>query len=79
VGIAFGAFYLDEQLKLFDRNEAVALAAYNAGPGYTLDWYRLSGGDVDTFVTTITFDETRRYVQRIYSHYSIYRELYGQA
>jgi soluble lytic murein transglycosylase len=77
VGIAFGAFYLDEQLKLFDGKQAVALAAYNAGPGYTLDWYRLSGGDVDTFVTTITFDETRLYVQRIYSHYSIYRELYG--
>lgn len=77
VGIAFGAFYLDEQLRRFDGNRAVALAAYNAGPGYTLDWYRLSGGDVDTFVTTITFDETRRYVQRIYSHYNIYRELYG--
>lgn len=76
VGIAFGAYYLDEQLRLFDGNEAVALAAYNAGPGYTLDWYRLSGGDVDSLVATITFDETRRYVQRIYSHYSIYRELY---
>lgn len=78
VGIAFGAFYLHEQIQRFDGNQAVALAAYNAGPGYTLDWYGLSGGDVDTFVTTITFDETRRYVQRIYSHYSIYRELYGQ-
>ncbi len=77
VGVAFGAFYLDEQLTLFDGNKAAALAAYNAGPGYTLDWYNLSGGDVDAFVATITFDETKRYVQRIYSHYTIYRELYG--
>lgn len=77
VGIAFGAFYLDEQLRLFGGNEAAALAAYNAGPGYTLDWVNLSGGDVDSLVATITFDETKRYVQRIYSHYTIYRELYG--
>lgn len=79
VGIAFGAFYLDEQLTLFDANKAAALAAYNAGPGYTLDWYNLSGGDVDAFVATITFDETQRYVQRIYSHYTIYRELYSNS
>lgn len=77
VGIAFGTFYLDEQLRIFDEIPFIALAAYNAGPGYTLDWYRLSGGDIDAFVSTITFDETQRYVQRIYSHYSIYRELYG--
>lgn len=77
VAIAFGAYYLDEQLRLFNGNKAAALAAYNAGPGYTQDWVRLSGGDVDALVATITFDETRRYVQRIYSHYTIYRELYA--
>lgn len=77
VGIAFGAYYLDEQMRLFEGNEAAALAAYNAGPGYTLGWVNLSGGDVDSLVATITFDETKRYVQRIYSHYTIYRELYG--
>jgi len=77
VAVSFGAFYLDEQLRIFDGNKAAALAAYNAGPGYTLDWYNLSGGDIDAFVATITFDETKRYVQRIYSHYTIYRELYG--
>ncbi|MEO1287932.1 MAG: transglycosylase SLT domain-containing protein, partial [Chloroflexota bacterium] len=77
IGIAFGAFYLDEQLRLFGGNQGAALAAYNAGPGYTLDWFNLSGGDIDSLVSTITFDETKRYVQRIYSHYTIYRELYG--
>ena len=76
VGIAFGAFYLDEQLRLFNGNAAVALAAYNAGPGRAIDWNRLSGGDVDALITTITFSETRSYVERIYSHYNIYRELY---
>lgn len=77
VGVAFGSFYLDEQLRLFEGNKAAALAAYNAGPGFTLDWVRLSGGDIDSLVATITFDETEAYVQRIYSHYTIYRELYS--
>lgn len=76
-GVAFGAYYLDEQLNLFDRNAVVALAAYNAGPGRAYDWNALSGGDPDLFMTTITIDSTRHYVQFIYRNYNIYRELYG--
>lgn len=77
VGIAFGAFYLDEQLRLFKGNVAAALAAYNAGPGRALDWVKLSGGGIDALMVTIQFEETRRYLERIYSHYAIYRALYG--
>lgn len=76
-GAAFGAYYLDEQLELFNRNAVVALAAYNAGPGRAYDWNALSGGDPDLFMTTITIDSTRHYVQFIYRNYNIYRELYG--
>ncbi len=76
-GITFGAFYLDEQLERFDNNVPAALAGYNAGPGRALDWLALSGGDPDLFMTTITIDSTRFYVQRIYSFYNIYRTLYG--
>jgi len=77
VSVTFGSYYLDEQLNLFDGFVPAALAAYNGGPGNSLDWLALSGRDTDAFVTAITFDETRSYVQRIYSHYTIYRELYG--
>jgi soluble lytic murein transglycosylase len=77
VSVAFGSFYLDEQLRLFEGNRAAAIAAYNAGPGYTLDWVSLSGGDVDALASVITFDETERYLKRIYSHYTNYRRLYG--
>ncbi|MDE2776945.1 MAG: transglycosylase SLT domain-containing protein [Chloroflexota bacterium] len=76
-GVAFGAYYIDEQLRLFDRNAVVALAAYNAGPGRAYDWNALSDGDPDLFMTTITIDSTRHYVQFIYRNYNIYRELYG--
>ena len=76
-GVAFGSYYIDEQLELFDQNAIAALAAYNAGPGRAYDWNKLSGGDPDLFMTTITIDSTRHYVQFIYRNYNIYRELYG--
>jgi len=76
-GIAFGAYYLDEQLELFRGNRVAALSAYNAGPGRALSWMELSGGDPDLFMSAISIDSTRLYVQRIYGYYSIYRALYG--
>ncbi len=77
-GVAFGAFYIDEQLDRFDQNAIAALAAYNAGPGRAYDWNALSGGDPDLFMTAITIDSTRHYVQFIYRNYNIYRALYGR-
>ncbi|QPC81783.1 tetratricopeptide repeat protein [Phototrophicus methaneseepsis] len=79
VSIRFGSHYLAEQLRLFDGSPAPALAAYNGGPGNALDWNALAGGEVDLLLTTITFEETKNYVQRIYSHYNIYRALYGMS
>jgi soluble lytic murein transglycosylase len=75
--VEFGAFYLREQLSRFNENVTAALAGYNAGPGRALAWIDLSGGDHDLFLTAITIDSTRTYVQRIYSFYNIYRTLYG--
>lgn len=77
ISMAFGAFYFDEQLRRFSGNAYAALAAYNAGPGRAIDWMALSGGDPDLFMTAITLSEPRLYIQRIYSHYDIYRALYG--
>jgi soluble lytic murein transglycosylase len=77
-GIEFGAYYLAEQLQAFEGNATASLSAYNAGPGRAIDWLALSGGDHDLFITNITIDSTRGYVQRIYGFYNIYRALYGE-
>ena len=77
VGLAFGAYYLDLQLDHFDHHPHVALAAYNAGPGNAARWYEAAGGDIDLFVETVDFSETRQYIERIYTGFVMYRELYG--
>jgi soluble lytic murein transglycosylase len=76
-GIAFGAYYLEEQLTRFDGYVYAALAGYNAGPGRALSWLELAGNDPDLFMSTITIDSTQLYIQRIYSNYNIYRLLYS--
>lgn len=77
-GIEFGAFYLAEQLVLFDYNVYAALGAYNAGPGRSIAWLEIAGDDPDRFMSAITISSTQLYIQRIYNNYAMYRELYGE-
>ncbi len=77
VGLQYGAFYLAEQLTLFDGNVYAALAAYNAGPGNADRWSKAADGDPDLFIELVDFSETRAYVERIFVGYEIYRLLYG--
>lgn len=77
VGIAFGAYYLDQQLDTFGGNVGAALAAYNAGPGHAARWHGRGSEDFDTFLETVDFAETQRYLEQIYNTYSIYRFLYS--
>ncbi|MGQ9889164.1 MAG: lytic transglycosylase domain-containing protein [Aggregatilineales bacterium] len=79
VGVEFGAFYLAEQMRRFGGSAIAALASYNAGPGRAASWLQLAGGDPDLFMSVITIESTRGYVERLYSFYTIYRALYGSA
>lgn len=55
-------------------------AAYNAGPGRLLEWLAEYGdAELDLFVERVPFEETRRYVKRVVSHYFVYRYLAGEA
>jgi soluble lytic murein transglycosylase len=77
VGIAFGAYYLSLQLEAFDGDVAAALSAYNAGPGNAARWYEQAGGDIDNYVATVDFSETRQYIERIYTGFAVYDYLYS--
>ncbi len=81
VSVRFGTWYLGRQLAAFDNQAIPALAGYNGGPGNARRW---AGGqvpvaDMDLFVEAVDFAETRGYIERIYTSYWIYRELYGPA
>jgi soluble lytic murein transglycosylase len=76
VSIEFGAYYLATLLQVFDDQIPVALAAYNGGPGNTQRWLDAVSGDLDLFVETITAEESRRFLRRVYEGYVIYETLY---
>jgi soluble lytic murein transglycosylase len=76
VSARFAAFYLDVQMRRFDNQILIALAAYNGGPGNTLRWLEMGGEDLDLFVEVITATQSRLYLQRVYEQYLIYEELY---
>jgi soluble lytic murein transglycosylase len=78
VGLNFGAYYLNEQLNTFNGDVHAALSAYNAGPGNAARWHEQAGSDLDVYIETVDFSETRTYIERIYEGFVIYRFLYGE-
>lgn len=78
VSVKFGAWYINQQLDIFDENQFAALAAYNAGPGNVLEWVKVSE-DLDIFVESIPYWESRTYIRNIYVNLAAYRRVYGTA
>ena len=66
--IYIGAAKLRDMLNRFDNKVAVALAAYNAGPGAAQRWLPERRLEVDIWIENIPYNETRTYVQRIHWH-----------
>jgi soluble lytic murein transglycosylase-like protein len=66
VNLELGSLYIRELVHRHHDNWAVALAAYNAGPG-TASWWlgRFAGLNSDAFIEQITYPNTVGYVKRI--------------
>jgi soluble lytic murein transglycosylase len=77
INVYFGVYYLSWVMGLVDNQPYAALAGYNGGPGNAMEWLSVSGPDIDLFIQTVGFDETKLYVERIYEQYTVYRHLYG--
>jgi soluble lytic murein transglycosylase len=78
VNIQLGSRYLGELVRRFDGQVALAVAAYNAGPGAVSRWLEKRPGlELDEFVEEIPIEETRGYVKRVLRSYAAYRLLYG--
>jgi soluble lytic murein transglycosylase len=77
ISVKLGSWYINQQLGIFADNQFAALAAYNAGPGNVLAWIETSD-DLDIFVESIPFRESRLYVRKIYVNLAAYRRIYGE-
>ncbi|MGA1795522.1 MAG: transglycosylase SLT domain-containing protein [bacterium] len=77
LNVTFGCFFLKGLLDRFDQNMVYALASYNAGPGAVTRWQdRFGHLEVDEFIESIPYYETRDYVKRIMKNYWMYKRMY---
>ena len=78
VNIQYGTWYMNQLLKKFHGQEALAIASYNAGPHRMAEWLRLRGKntDLDAFIEDIPYRQARRYVKRVLSLIGLYRRIY---
>jgi soluble lytic murein transglycosylase len=78
INISYGSYYLRYLLRRYDRNEELAVAAYNAGETNVDRWVRRAGGpqEFDT-LGDIPFPETRAYVKGVLDHREDYRRHYA--
>jgi soluble lytic murein transglycosylase len=76
VNVAFGAYYVQQWLRNFDDSVFTALAAYNGGPGNASAWHKWAPQDDDLLAALININETRTYIQTVWSNYEAYARLY---
>ncbi|MBJ8952030.1 transglycosylase SLT domain-containing protein [Citrobacter braakii] len=69
--VQLGKAYFGAQLKKYDNNPVLAVAAYNAGPGAVDEWIKQFGDPRDgtvsnaQFAAAIPYEETRNYVAKV--------------
>lgn len=74
--IEFGCWYLRFLCGRFDGNVKQMIAAYNAGHGSVEDWLSNPQYSQDGELTTIPFEETARYYDKVTAAYENYTTLY---
>jgi soluble lytic murein transglycosylase len=80
INIAYGSWYLRYLLTRYHGNEALALAAYNAGEGKVDGWWQRASDRGETFRVAkhIPFPETREYVGKVLDARRAYRREYAE-
>ena len=75
--ITLGTYYLSHTLELFNGQEAMATAAYNAGPSRAKKWAADVPLEGAIYAETIPFSETRTYVQKVLANAHLYAQRLG--
>ena len=78
--IKLGAMYIRMHTAYAGDRVPLALAGYNAGPANLKRWYKEYGDrELDAWVESITYREARGYVRKVFTSYTTYAALYGDA
>ena len=76
--IAVGAAEFRQKLDAWNGNQVLAIASYNAGEGPVSGWIqRTPLDDIDLFIESIPFAETRLYVKTVTRNRFEYQRIYG--
>lgn len=75
--IKLGVGYLKDVLTRNDNHQALATAAYNAGPNRVTSWLPPAELDADVWVENIPFNETRDYVKNVMAFTTVYDHRLG--
>ncbi|MEK9629200.1 MAG: tRNA (adenosine(37)-N6)-dimethylallyltransferase MiaA [Nitrospinota bacterium] len=79
LNIRLGVKYVSQLNKRFGKNGTHILISYNAGPHILKKWLKRFGhlNDLDVFIESIPYPETRRYVKHVLRNRGIYKALYS--
>lgn len=83
--IKLGSFYINQLVRQFNGSKILAIASYNAGPSATRRWINSFGDPRESedmekvidWIESITYKETRNYVQRILENLIVYEYRLG--
>jgi tRNA dimethylallyltransferase len=81
LNIRLGVKYVSQLNKRFGENGTHILISYNAGPHVLKKWLKRFGhlNDLDVFIESIPYPETRRYVKHVLRNRGIYKALYSHS
>jgi soluble lytic murein transglycosylase len=75
--IKLGVGYLKDVLTRNNDHQALATAAYNAGPNRVTSWMPSAALEADVWVESIPFNETRDYVKNVMAFTAVYDHRLG--
>jgi soluble lytic murein transglycosylase len=79
INLRLGTTYLKLVLDDFAGSQAMAAAAYNAGPGRPRRWREGPVMDAAAWAENVPFNETRDYVKKVLANATVYSHLLGTA
>ena len=72
--ISIGVAYLQQLSRRFKKHPLLMVAAYNAGPKQVVYWLKNHPPkDIDIWVETLPWHETRNYLKNVISFYAVYQ------